>query len=273
MSEFYPDRQTTEQFRFALVDATQRDALPSSWAQVVIAPAFLQDDTDRCPALIDLSSIAGSERAEWCDALHQETLGGEETRASLLLASRASITAIAQHLAQRLVVHPSGQRRPMQLRFFDPGTFLQMPRILGEAGMLWLMGAITSVAVPWAGEWTCLTSHEAARPHDFRMDNAHIAALLRIGVINRALAQGAPPKYASHWIDQAAALDAYVRQGLARDGLNLPADLVSYALHAHTVHPAIHTHPRMRALLEMMQRAPPRRRTELSGIDLRADNR
>lgn len=255
MSTFYPDRQTTEQFRFALVDATQRDSLPSSWTQTVIAPVFLQDDTDRCPALIDLSSIAGSERAEWCDALHHETLSREETRVSLLLAARSSITAIAQHLAQRLVLRSSGPSQLMQWRFFDPGTFLQMPRILGEDGMSWLMGPISSVAAPWAGEWTCLTSCEAARPHDFRMDDRHIAALLRIGVINRVLAQGAPPKSASHWIDQAAALDACVRQGLERDGLSLQADLVCYALHAHTIHPAIHTHPRMRAILQTMQRA------------------
>lgn len=257
MSTFYPDRQTTEQFRFALVDATQRGSLPSSWPQSVIAPAFLQDDTDRCPALIDLSSIGGPERAEWCDALHHETLSRKETRASLLFAARSSITAIARHLAQRLVLRPSGQSHPMQWRFFDPGTFLQMPRILGPDGMSWLMGPISTVAVPWAGEWTCLTATRAARHHVFRVNDRHTAALLRIGVINRVLAQGHPPKNASHWVDQSAALDVSVRQGQERDGLRLQTDLVSYALHTHTVHPAIHTHPRMRALLQTLHSASP----------------
>lgn len=257
MSTFYPDRQTTGQFRFALVDATQRDALPSSWTQTIIAPSFLKDDTDRCPTLVDLSLMANNERAEWCDALHHETLNREETRANLLLASASSVTATAQHLAQRLVVHRAGQTHPMQWRFFDPGTFLQMPRVLGPQGMSWLMGPVSSVAVPWAGEWTCLSRPETNHPHGFRLTEDHIAALLRIGVINRVLAQGTPPKSASHWVDQSAVLDTCVRQGQERDGLRLQADLVEHALHAHTVHPAIHTHPRMQALLQTMQNAGP----------------
>jgi len=89
------------------------------------------------------------------------------------------------------------------------------------------------------------------------MTDEHIAALLRIGVINRVLAQGAPPKNPSHWVAQSAALDTCVRQGQERDGLLLQADLVSHALHAHTVHPAIHTHPRMRALLQTLHSASP----------------
>lgn len=257
MPAFYPDRQTTEQFRFALVDATQRDALPPSWKQAVIAPSFLKEDTDRCPMLVDLCSMAGNQRAEWCDALHHETLNREETRVSLLLASASSLNATAQHLAQRLVVRGAGQSHPMQWRFFDPGTFLQMPRVLGLDGMSWLMGPVFSVAVPWAGEWTCLSRPKVDHPHDFQLAEDHIAGLLRIGVINRVLAQGAPPKNASHWVDQSAALDTCVRQGQERDGLLLQADLVSHALHAHTVHPAIHTHPRMRALLQTLHSASP----------------
>lgn len=257
MPTFYPDRETTEQFRFALVDATQHDALPSSWTKAIIAPSFLKEDTDRCPALIDLGVMDSHERAQWCDALHHEAMNREETRASLLLASRWTLTATAQHLAQRLVLRISDQSQPMQWRFFDPGTFLQMPRVLGPDGMSWLMGPVSSVAVPWAGEWTRMSRSEAARRHDFRMADEHIAALLRIGVINRVLAQGSPPKNAAHWVDQTTALDACVRQGQERDGLRLQADLVSHATHAHTVHPAIHTHPRMRALLQTLHRASP----------------
>lgn len=257
MPTFYPDRQTTDLFSFALVDATHRDGLRPSWTQVVIAPTFLKDDTDRCPTLVDLTSMGNGERAQWCDALHRETSNREEARSSMLLASRAPITAVAQHLAQRLVLRMPETGQRMQWRFFDPGTLLQMPRILGPGGMSWLMGPVSSVAVPWAGEWTCLQQPEAARPHHFYMDGHHLAALLRVGVINRVLAQGSPPMDATDWVEQSAAIDTFVRQGQDQHGLVTQADLIAYALHAHTIHPAIHTHPRMRAVLQTLQSASP----------------
>lgn len=257
MSEFYPDRRAVERFRFALIDATYREDLPSSWPCTVVAPSFLDDDTDRCPVLVDLPSLPDVERAEWCDALHEETLAMNDTRASLLLASDGTAQGVAAHMARRMTLRLPSQTHPMQWRYFDPGTLLQMPRVLGQAGMAWLMGPVSSIMVPWAGEWTRLdqpASPSPAQASTFKLSDSHLAALLRIGIVNRAAMACPRPESAQAWVLQGQKLDHYIVQG-QQHGLSQRDDLVSYALKAHHVHPRIHEHPRMSALLAQLQNA------------------
>ena len=260
MSEFYPDRRAVERFRWALIDATHREALAAHWPILVVAPSFLGDDTERCPALLDLHAMPSDERAEWCDALHQETRAQEDTRASLLIAAEGPMGAVAAHLAQRMVLRLPQQGRPLQWRFFDPGTCLQMPRVLGPDGMAWLMGPVTAFMVPWAGQWTLVE-----RPHaqgiasaalNFKLSAAQRAALSRLGTVNRAAMACPMPRSAHAWVLQGQQLDHHIVQG-QQHGLAQRDDLVAYALSAHTVHPRIHEHPRMRALLTRLQNAQP----------------
>jgi len=246
-----------ERFRFALIDATYREDLPSSWPCTVVAPSFLDDDTDRCPVLVDLPSLPDVERAEWCDALHEETLAMNDTRASLLLASDGTAQGVAAHMARRMTLRLPSQTHPMQWRYFDPGTLLQMPRVLGQAGMAWLMGPVSSIMVPWAGEWTRLdqpASPSPAQASTFKLSDSHLAALLRIGIVNRAAMACPRPESAQAWVLQGQKLDHYIVQG-QQHGLSQRDDLVSYALKAHHVHPRIHEHPRMSALLAQLQNA------------------
>lgn len=257
MSEFYPDRRAVERFRFALIDATYREDLPSSWPCTVVAPSFLDDDTDRCPVLVDLPSLPDVERAEWCDALHEETLAMNDTRASLLLASDGTAQGVAAHMARRMTLRLPNQTHPMQWRYFDPGTLLQMPRVLGQAGMAWLMGPVSSIMVPWAGEWTRLdqpASPSPAQASTFKLSDSHLAALLRIGIVNRAAMACPRPESAQAWVLQGQKLDHYIVQG-QQHGLSQRDDLIAYALKAHHVHPRIHEHPRMSALLAQLQNA------------------
>jgi len=260
VSELYPDRRAVERFRWALIDATHREALPAHWPTQVVAPGFLGDDTERCPVLLDLHAMRSDERAEWCDALHQETLALQDTRASLLIAAEAPMGAVATHLAQRMVLKLPEHDRPMQWRFFDPGTSLQMPRVLGSDGMAWLMGPVTAFMVPWAGEWTLIERHRAvgsaSTTHAFKLDATQLAALSRLGVVNRAAMACPMPEGAQAWTLQGQQLDHYIVQG-QQQGLTQRDDLVAYALKAHHVHPRIHEHPRMRALLTLLQKAHP----------------
>lgn len=259
MSEFYPDRRAVERFRFALIDATYREDLPSSWPCTVVAPSFLDDDTDRCPVLVDLPSLPDVERAEWCDALHEETLAMNDTRASLLLASDGTAQGVAAHMARRMTLRLPNQTHPMQWRYFDPGTLLQMPRVLGQAGMAWLMGPVSSIMVPWAGEWTRLdqpASPSPAQASTFKLSDSHLAALLRIGIVNRAAMACPMPESAQAWVLQSQQLDHYMVQAQQHD-LTQRDDLIAYALKAHHVHPRIHDHPRMQDLLTRLRNAHP----------------
>jgi len=210
--------------------------------------------------LLDLHAMPGDERAEWCDALHQETLAQEDTRASLLIAAEGPMGAVAAHLAQRMVLRLPEHDRPMQWRFFDPGTCLQMPRVLGPDGMAWLMGPVTAFMVPWAGQWALVERPDAqgiaSAALTFKLSAAQRAALSRLGAVNRAAMACPMPPSAQAWVLQGQQLDQYIVQG-QQHGLTRRDDLVAYALHAHTVHPRIHEHPRMRALLTQLHNAQP----------------
>lgn len=260
MSDFYPDFRNTARFRFALVDASQRADIPAGVQNAVIAPTFLGSDIDRCPALIALDSMPPSLRAEWCDGLHQEVLSRQETRASLLIEADASMTTLASHLARRMTLQTPGQDRPLQWRYFDPGTSLQMSRVLGEIGLAWLMGPASTWMIPWAGSWQAIDRPQDVSQQDllgFKLMTNHITALMRVGVINRALLQSERPISAKEWIEATRQLDATVIQGQTAHELDHRDDLVAYASHAYIWHPRIHEHPHIRRLLKDLQQATP----------------
>lgn len=251
------DHRLVERFPLALVDATLREHLPSHWEQFVIAPAFLGGDTGRCPALVNLAGLPGEEIGPWCDLVQAQVMDRAETQASLLLASDQPANKVAAHLARRIAINVAGLSQPMQWRFFDPGTFLQLPHLLGDTGLAWLLGPINAVCVPWAGEWTLIeqpakTAQTASSR--FRLEQSHLAALTRVGVTNRVLMQSEPAADVSTWIRHSRQLDACVVQGQAH-GLTKRDDLVAYALHALQWHPRIHQHQRLQAALRQLRQA------------------
>lgn len=257
MADFYPDRRAIERFRFGLVDASLRADLPEAWDRRVIAPAFLGADTDRCPVLLDLLALPVDARAIWCDHLHQRTMAGEETPASLLLQASCDISTLGSHLAKRMELRLPGQDRPRQWRFFDPGTFLQMPRVLGDDGTAWLLGPITAARVPWAGQWSEVIRPDIKADKPFKLMPEHIDALLRVGMVNRVSAQLPPVVNAATWVNQTSALDAHVLRGLEQHKLNQRDDLVAFARDAWLHHPRIDEHPRLQHLFEQLRRAQP----------------
>lgn len=256
-SDFYPDWRAIDRFRFALIDANMREALPAHWPQVIIAPTFLGKDTERCPALIDLSALPDDQRATWCNEVQQQTLARDETALSLLLSASSSIQLLAVHLARRMVIRIPGQDRPMQWRFFDPGTLLQLPHLLGDEGMAWLLDPIDAVQVPWAGQWTEVIGHKPTLHGQFQLSATQISALLRIGVVNRVAAQSLPAEDAAAWITQCKAIDAHVLRAQSTHGLNHRDDLVAFAHDAWAHHPRIDEHPRLKALLNQLRHARP----------------
>jgi hypothetical protein len=239
--------------RYGVVDASLRDELPQRWTQVPIAPRFLGGDTGRCPVLVDLQALQPQELGDLTDQLDAQVFAREETLCSLLLASQLSAERVAMQLAQRISIRLVPDGAPKQFRFFDPGTFLQLPELFGSAGMAWLLQSATSVLVPWAGHWTRFdTPTGRAR---FRLGEEDLQSLLRIGVVNRVALQLDPPASPEAWVRRCREIDGHVRRAQLAHGLNSQADLVAFATHASVYHAAFDTHPSIQRLFKLLREA------------------
>lgn len=250
------DHRCFDSHRYAVVDAVWRDDLPSDWPLTVMAPAFLGTDTDRCPVLLDLRALPLDERGELMERLQQQVADREDALCSLLLEADCEPQAMADHLGQRMALKVAGASQPQQFRFFDPGTFLQLPRLLGPAGMAWLLGPAHAALVPWAGGWTRYPL-PYSKAHGFSLTAVHLAALTRMGVVNRVALQMEPPEDAAEWTARCAALDAHVQRAMDAHGLRLQADLVAFAQDAVTHHPAFDSHPQVAGWLQALRTATP----------------
>ncbi len=250
------DHRLFDSHRYAVVDAVWREDLPAHWPLTVIAPAFLGDDTDRCPVLLDHLALPLDERGELMERLAQQVKDREDALCSLLLMSDREPQALAEHLSQRMAIKVAGASQPQQFRFFDPGTFLQLPRLLGPAGMTWLLGPAQAALVPWASGWTRYPQ-PPSRGHGFSLSPTHLAALSRVGVVNRVALQMSPPADAVDWTNRCAKIDTHVERAMDAHGLRLQADLVAFAQDAMTHHPAFDRHPRVTGLLQTLRAAKP----------------
>lgn len=249
------DHRWFDSHRYAVVDAVWRVDLPGHWPLTVIAPALLGDDTDRCPVLLDQRALPLDERGELMERLVQQVRDREDALCSLLLDSDCEPQTLADHLGQRMALKVSGAT-PHQFRFFDPGTFLQLPRLLGPAGMAWLLGPAHTALVPWAVGWTRYPQ-PSSKAHGFQLTSTHLAAFTRIGVVNRVALQMDPPTDAADWTQRCATIDAHAERAMTAHGLRLQADLVAFAQDAMTHHPAFDQHPRVAGLLQTLRNAKP----------------
>jgi hypothetical protein len=258
-----------ERYRYLIIDAERREEIPKSWAAAPIAPEFLKDDTARCPLLVDTASIpnaslsmilnrsAALDKALLLNRLETETAARQETLISLALASDEPFPRLRAHLTDRLQISPDPRKKPpRQFRYFDPGTFIQLPDVLGAVGFSWLLGPIDAVAVPWLGEW-----REYANPKDagdlyFRL-RQHIEALQILNVVNRVLMQLPGLRDQQGWRDKGAGTRTIVAHARAAYGLDQRDDLVAFALHAWQWHPAFDRHPILQELLAKLAAAVP----------------
>ena len=258
MIEFHEqfDHRWCASHHWALIDASWRDELPAPWPVAVVAPAFLGQDTSRCPVLLDLRALPGQAQSTFIDQLLVQASAREDTRASLLLASDHEHATLLAHLADRMAIRVPGESAPKQLRYFDPGTFLELPRLLGERGMSWLLGPFSSALVPWAGSWTKVARPAEAAPH-FRLQAAQFQGLSRIGAVNRAGLQLPPPASPAAWIERCRQLDAHVQRGQVTWALSHVHDLIAFAHHAMTHHPAFDSHPLLARLFDQLRTARP----------------
>lgn len=249
------DHRFFEHFRHLLIDATRREDIPDSWQAAPVAPVFLGNDTARCPLLVHTQALSEADRGALLDRLEAEISAGQEAFVSLALATAGSGRALLSHLKGRLVVRDPVDRTPKQFRYFDPGTFLQLPDLLGAPGMAWLLGPIDAVAVPWLGEWSVHARSDYPEQDGFEF-RTHWDSLQAIGVINRVLIRLPEIANQAAWQQKAAQTRQYV--ACARQhSLRARDDLVAFALHAWQWHPEFDRHPSIRKLLAELAAATP----------------
>ncbi len=250
------NHQFFEQYRYAIVDAGRREEIPDSWPVASIAPTFLENDTARCPLLIDCLGIPEADRNPLLDRLETETTTRDETLFSLVLATSASFKPLLKHLAQRLVIRNSTDNLPRQFRYYDSGTFIQLPDVLGGAGMSWLLGPIDAVAVPWLGEWRCCRNPVDSTNPRFDLRTLW-DVLLGFSVVNRVLTQLPEMPDQCEWRRKGEATRRIVAHARKTHGLDQRDDLVTFALHAWYWHPDFDRHPAVQKLLAKLATATP----------------
>jgi hypothetical protein len=225
----------------------------STTEQAVIAPSFLGDDTGRCPVLVNINSLEKETRYPLLERLIKNTQDREKTFFSLLLASDKPINRLAKHLGERLNIQLSPNDTPMQFRYFDPATFTQLPHLLGEAGMAWLLGQIGSVLVPWVGEFTVFQTPQTKQ--SFKFKEAHVQGLHRISITNQVqLSQAQAPRDQREWVKRAQQMDDYINRALAHSLITIE-DVVLFCTHAMLHHPCFDEHPRLQAIFNKLANA------------------
>lgn len=239
-------------YRWGIIDASFRDEVPDSWNPQPIAPKFLGNDIGRCPLLVNLTALPEDCQYALLDRL--ETSEDRDGLFSLVLESDADIDRLLIHLRKRLEVRVSGDQSPLQFRYYDPGTFLLLPGVLGDSGMRWLFGPIVSIGVPWCGEWRRY-SRPAVPDHGRFNLLGYLPSLLTLGIINRVLVQleiGSQDE----WLNCAAISHQYIARAQSH-GLNTRDDQVAFAIHAWTYHPNFDDHRTIRDLLTKLASATP----------------
>lgn len=245
-----------DSYRYGIVDASLREELPGAWKQEVIAPKFLGDDTGRCPVLIDLGALAIAERGSVLDLLESQSSAQQNLTFSLLLECEGDSQRLAAHLAQRLQIQTELGGRPMQFRFFDPGTFLQLPMLFAETGMAWLLGPVTSVMVCWAGEWSRYERPSVLINTNFSVSSL-IPDLLMMGAINRAASQLPSVADQYDWLRRCQRIRGHVSRAMQMHRLVDRDDLVAFAIQAETRHPNFDQHRTLLKILTELANAKP----------------
>lgn len=249
------DHRFFNSFRYLLIDATHREEIPDAWQATPVAPEFLGEDTARCPLLVDAHALSEVDRSGLLDRLESEISARQETFVSQALATSGSGRVLLSHLQSRLLVHDPVDRTPKQFRYFDPGTFIQLPDLLGSAGMGWLLGPIEAVAVPWLGEWRVHPRSDYPEQNGFEF-RARWDSLQTVSVVNRVLIRLPEIGNQAEWQQKA----VLTRQHMARarqHRLQSRDDLVAFALHAWQWHPEFDRHPSIRRLLAELAAATP----------------
>lgn len=250
-------------FNFAIASAEQRAELPDDWPWILLTPKGFEDNEGLMPSLLHLSALTPEDQQTLFTQLETAPQENEPPSLSTLLSATASPATMARHLCQaQVVVH---QKQKFWLRIFDGRVWSQLPRVLNAQAMLGLYGPAKQWASNLYGYWALtvppsLTTAKHATP---AMD---WEALLRIGAVNRALAQTGCLK----WQDaskRAKCVDSLIQRAQQRYQLGRLEDQVSFACYGILHGSQFDSHPLIQRELANLMAQSPEQRADSTLVD------
>ncbi|MBA4706849.1 hypothetical protein [Aquitalea aquatica] len=250
-------------FSFAIASAEQRAELPDDWPWLLLTPKGFEDNEGLMPSLLHLSALTPEDQQTLFTQLETAQQENEQAPLSTLLSATTSPATMARHLCHaQVLVH---QRQKFWLRIFDGRVWSQLPRVLNTQAILGLYGPVSQWASNLYGSWALMPppSLTATKHTTPDMD---WEALLRIGAVNRALAQTA----CLNWQDaikRAACVDSLVQRAQQLYQLGRLEDQVSFACYGIRYGSQFDSHPIVQREIANLMAQSPEERTDSTLVD------
>ncbi|MGL4604348.1 MAG: hypothetical protein ACRCU9_09380, partial [Iodobacter sp.] len=180
------------------------------------------------PYLLDLWALGQEERLALFKQIIHSHAAKEASPVAALLIADGNISQLRKHLCAIQVRRSIGQTA--WLRMADPRVWVQLPRVLGLREILALFGPVRQWSVCLYGQWVitnppALNMLEKSNTPPLAL---RWATLLRIGAVNRVLAQLELYSY-KQALAYSGVIDELILQGQRKHNLIRTEELVSYA--------------------------------------------
>ena len=209
---------------------------------MVLVTGELADSAEWLPHLVNLNDLSRGQLGELLDLLDAQHHAEEPPVLCAWLKADCEPERLYQHLSRAQVQRGPGGVKAW-LRLHDPRVWLQLPRVLSVQALSALFGPVSAWTVPFDGAWLTSKPPQTQRmPGATRHEASQWGALLRIGPVNRALAQlGLNNPEGLH--QASAALDALVERAQQSHGLSRVDDQVAFACFGWRTHALFDQHP------------------------------
>jgi len=254
--------ELVERYDYAIVDRAGLASEPwhDEMPLIPLVPKVLRSDAEKMPALLALKSLKKPHLALLDSNLEEAEKKPFVNFMSCLLILRSGTEekSIIHHLMAHLVLHTP--QDDVLLRYYDPRVFPHLWEILRPSQMLSLYGPVKVWAFRFQNEWVGQRAPRSETVKQYWSVTAEQREKLdRVMLINEILALR-KMKMDRPWYDVEEYEDARIKVGAAlerarRDyGLRAESDLTQFALDTLAYGENFHLHPRIRGLLQEMQK-------------------
>lgn len=215
----------------AVVSAEHGEEMPPALRSNLLQVPGLEAQEHFMPRLVDLRALSTEQTGgvlEWIDRMLAER---QHPGVEMFLEAPIDFDRLLVHLRTRQLIERRGERG--WLRWHDPHVWVHLLRVMQPDQLKTLFGPVDRWHLLLAGQWWSVQidasesgSTTAAWPD---LTSEQWDALLRLGPVNRALAQLGWTSLRAV-IEHSAHMDAHVQRAGIRHGLVRQTDLARYAV-------------------------------------------